>query len=112
MRSGRVRRDCGPCAAQREAARRRRQSRPRFGSGGHRHDDIGESFEHRQVPKGGVWVIAETTDFQTKFRRIVVSDDEGRIDSGSPSGKLSGLGRGYGLVDSSPIQAKPGSTLR
>jgi hypothetical protein len=29
-------------------------------------------------PEAGVWVIAETTELPTQFRRIVVTDDRGR----------------------------------
>ena len=34
-----------------------------------------------KIPQGreaGVWVIAETTELPTQFRRIVVTDDQGR----------------------------------
>jgi hypothetical protein len=34
-----------------------------------------------KLPQGreaGVWVIAETTELPTQFRRIVVTDDQGR----------------------------------
>ena len=30
-------------------------------------------------PEAGVWVIAETLDFDTKFRKIVVTNDDGRF---------------------------------
>jgi len=30
-------------------------------------------------PEAGVWVVAETDDFDTTFRKIVVTDDEGRF---------------------------------
>src|SRR5688572_9349129 len=30
-------------------------------------------------PEAGVWVIAETDDLATKFRKIVVTDDAGRF---------------------------------
>ena len=29
-------------------------------------------------PEAGVWVIAETDDLETRFARIVVTDDQGR----------------------------------
>ena len=41
-------------------------------------DDIGGTVRSAAGSEAGVWVIAETTDFQTKFRRIVVTDDQGR----------------------------------
>ena len=41
-------------------------------------DDIGGVVESTKGPEGGVWVIAETTDFPSKFVKIVVTDDRGR----------------------------------
>src|SRR5438034_913145 len=41
-------------------------------------DDIGGVVNSTKGPEGGVWVIAETTDFPTKFVKIVVTDDRGR----------------------------------
>ena len=38
-------------------------------------DDIGGVVQSTKGPEGGVWVIAETTDFPTKFVKIVVTDD-------------------------------------
>ena len=32
-----------------------------------------------QGPEAGVWVIAETSDLPTKFRKIVVTNDEGKF---------------------------------
>ena len=42
-------------------------------------DDIGGVVTSSKGPEAGVWVIAETTDFQTKLRKIVVTDDRGRF---------------------------------
>ena len=41
-------------------------------------DDIAGVVRSSQGPEAGVWVIAETTDTPTKFRKIVVTDDQGR----------------------------------
>jgi hypothetical protein len=63
-------------------------------------------------PEAGVWVIAETDGLPTKFTRIVVTDDQGRYAIPDlPFAQYSVWVRGYGLVDSRPAQATPGSTL-
>ncbi|MBI3374526.1 MAG: carboxypeptidase regulatory-like domain-containing protein [Betaproteobacteria bacterium] len=63
-------------------------------------------------PEAGVWVIAETTDLPTKFARIVVTDDRGRyLIPGLPTANYRVWVRGYGLVDSPRLHAKPGQTL-
>ena len=41
-------------------------------------DEIGGVVTSTKGPEAGVWVIAETTDLPTKFRKIVVTDDAGR----------------------------------
>jgi len=41
-------------------------------------DDIAGVVESIAGPEAGVWVIAETDDLDTRFVRIVVTDDEGR----------------------------------
>ncbi len=38
-------------------------------------DDIGGVVSSSKGPEAGVWVIAETTDLPTKFRKIVVTDE-------------------------------------
>jgi hypothetical protein len=67
-------------------------------------------------PEAGVWVIAETKDLATNFIKIVVTDDQGRFMVPElPVANYSVWVRGYGLVDSKPVQAKPTSmamTLR
>src|SRR5882672_12632146 len=40
-------------------------------------DDIGGVVTSAKGPEAGVWVIAETTDLQTKFAKMVVTDDQG-----------------------------------
>ena len=66
--------------------------------------------------EAGVWVIAETRDLPTPFIKIVVTDDRGRFMLPElPAATYSVWVRGYGLVDSSPAQMKPGAapvTLR
>ena len=37
-------------------------------------------------PEAGVWVISETGDLPTKFRKIVVTDDEGRFPAAGTPG--------------------------
>jgi hypothetical protein len=63
-------------------------------------------------PEAGVWVIAETADVGNKFRKIVVTDDQGRyLIPELPTAKYMVWVRGYGLVDSQPVQASPGQTV-
>src|SRR5690242_14757007 len=76
-------------------------------------DDIGGVV---RAPNGqgeaGVWVIAETTDLPTKFARIVVTDDQGRyVLPDLPVANYQVWVRGYGLVDSPKLRAKPGQQL-
>jgi streptogramin lyase len=62
--------------------------------------------------EAGVWVIAETTELPTKFTKIVVTDDEGRyLLPDLPKANYNVWVRGYGLVDSKPVHAKPGDAL-
>jgi hypothetical protein len=63
-----------------------------------------------QGPEAGVWVIAETKDLPTNFIKIVVTDDQGRFMVPElPAASYNVWVRGYGLVDSTPIQMKPGT---
>src|ERR1700690_2460938 len=63
-------------------------------------------------PEAGVWVIAETGDLATKFRKIVVTDEQGRyLIPDLPKAKYKVWVRGYGLVDSVPVPGAPGDTL-
>ena len=41
-------------------------------------DDIGGVVSSARGPEAGVWVIAETSDLPTGFRKIVVTDEGGR----------------------------------
>ena len=75
-------------------------------------DDLGGVVNGPSGPEAGVWVIAETTDLPTRFSRIVVTDDRGRyLVPDLPAATYNVWVRGYGLVDSSKMQASPGRTL-
>ena len=75
-------------------------------------NEIGGVVTGSKGPEAGVWVIAETTDLPTKFARIVVTDDQGRyLIPDLPVANYSVWVRGYGLVDSPKMRAKPGVTL-
>src|SRR5882672_1206187 len=74
--------------------------------------DIGGTVVGAAGPEAGVWVIAETTELPTKFARIVVTDDSGRyLIPDLPAANYSVWVRGYGLVDSTKLTAKPGQLL-
>jgi hypothetical protein len=61
-----------------------------------------------QGPEAGVWVVAETNDLSTKFIKIVVTNDQGRFMLPElPNANYKVWVRGYGLVDSTPIEMKP-----
>jgi hypothetical protein len=63
-------------------------------------------------PEAGVWVIAETTELPTRYIKIVVTDEHGRyVLPQLPMATYDVFVRGYGLVDSSRVQAKPGQHL-
>ncbi len=75
-------------------------------------DDIGGVVTSSKGPEAGVWVIAETTDLPTKYVKIVVTDDNGRyLVPELPKANYKIWVRGYGLVDSSPVQAAPGKDV-
>jgi len=70
---------------------------------------IGGMVTGPKGPEAGVWVIAETTELPTKFARIVVTDDQGRyLIPDLPTANYEVWVRGYGLVDSPKLRAKPG----
>ena len=59
--------------------------------------------------EAGVWVIAETDELRTPFIKIVVTDDDGRYTLPElPEATYRVWVRGYGLVDSAPIEGRPG----
>jgi hypothetical protein len=63
-------------------------------------------------PEAGVWVIAETSDLPTKYAKTVVTDDAGRyLIPDLPKANYRVFVRGYGLVDSSKVDAAPGHVL-
>lgn len=75
-------------------------------------DDIGGVVTSSEGPEAGVWVIAETSELPTKFVRIVVTDDQGRyVIPDLPKANYRVWVRGYGLVDSRPVQAAPGKVV-
>src|SRR5205809_3218188 len=75
-------------------------------------DDIGGVVTSSKGPEAGVWVIAETSELPTKFARIVVTDDQGRyVLPDLPRASYQVFVRGYGLVDSARVPAKPGQHL-
>ena len=64
-------------------------------------------------PEAGVWVIAETNDLETVFRKIVVTDNAGRfLLPDLPDATYDVWARGYGLLDSTGVQAAPGDAIR
>ena len=68
--------------------------------------------ESSQGLEAGVWVIAETSELQTKFVKIVVTADDGRfVLPQLPRATYDVWVRGYGLADSAPIKASPGDTV-
>ena len=75
-------------------------------------DDIGGVVSSPNGPEAGVWVIAETGDFATGLRKIVVTDDEGRyVLPDLPDAQYEIWVRGYGLSDSPKVGGQPGRTL-
>jgi hypothetical protein len=75
-------------------------------------DDIGGVVTSSAGPEAGVWVIAETDDLGTRFRKIVVTNDRGAyLLPDLPKANFKIWVRGYGLVDSEPVDATPGKTL-
>src|ERR1700730_4696011 len=74
--------------------------------------DMGGVVSSANGPESGVWVIAETSDLPTKFRKIVVTDDKGRfLVPDLPRANYKLWVRGYGLTDSAPVEASPGKKL-
>jgi hypothetical protein len=74
--------------------------------------DLGGTVTGARGPEAGVWVIAETTDLPTKYAKIVVTDDQGRyVVPDLPTANYQVWVRGYGLVDSPKVRAKPGQQL-
>ncbi len=75
-------------------------------------DDVGGVVTSDNGPEAGVWVIAETDDFETRFARIVVTDDAGHyVIPDLPDAEYTVWVRGYGLADSPKVSASPGETI-
>ncbi len=75
-------------------------------------NDIGGVVASFKGPEAGVWVVAETTDLPTKYAKIVVTDDQGRyLMPELPPASYQVFVRGYGLIDSPRVAAKPGQHL-
>src|SRR6266478_361168 len=75
-------------------------------------DDIGGVVASAKGPEVGVWVIAETTDLPAKFAKMVVTDNQGRyLLPDLPQASYQVFVRGYGLVDSARVPARPGQHL-
>ena len=63
-------------------------------------------------PEAGVWVIAETDELDTVFRKIVVTNDDGKfLLPELPDVSFDIWVRGYGLVDSAQVTAAPDQDL-
>ena len=64
--------------------------------------------ESSHGPEAGVWVIAETDELETKFVKIVVTDDRGRFVLPELAEATYDVWvRGYGLVDSEKVKLSP-----
>jgi hypothetical protein len=75
-------------------------------------DDIGGVVSGPKGPEAGVWVIAETTELPTRYIKSVVTDDQGRyVIPDLPAANYQVWVRGYGLVDSPRLRAKPGQIV-
>ena len=75
-------------------------------------NDLGGVITGAHGPEAGVWVIAETTGLPTPFAKIVVTNDEGRyVIPDLPQANYDVWVRGYGLIDSPRVVAKPGKIV-
>src|SRR6267378_3125181 len=64
-------------------------------------------------PEAGVWVIAETKSLPVPFRKIVVTDDQGRfLVPDLPAGTYELWVRGYGLKDSDRVKGARGENVK
>lgn len=63
-------------------------------------------------PEAGVWVIAETESLPTNYRKIVVTNDDGKfVLPELPEADYQVWARGYGLLDSAKVDAKAGDSV-
>lgn len=75
-------------------------------------DDIAGIVTSEEGVEAGVWVIAETQDLDTRFARIVVTDSQGRyVVPDLPAASYEVWVRGYGLIDSGKLNARPGARI-
>jgi len=75
-------------------------------------DDIGGVVTSANGPEAGVWVIAETDAFATRYAKIVVTDAAGRyVIPDLPDADYELWVRGYGLADSAKVSANPGEVV-
>ena len=75
-------------------------------------NDLSGTVISESGPEGGVWVIAETDDLDTRYSKIVVTDNRGRfLVPDLPDAEYQVWVRGYGLEDSEKHAATPGSSL-
>src|SRR5678815_2937372 len=64
-------------------------------------------------PEAGVWVIAETKSLRAPFRKIVVTDDQGRyLVPDLPKADYELWVRGYGLKDSARVKGTRGEIAK
>jgi hypothetical protein len=74
--------------------------------------DIGGRVIGANGPEAGVWVVAETRELPTGYAKIVVTDELGRfVIPELPDASYQVWVRGYGLRDTSKVQARPGKML-
>src|SRR5215216_3012684 len=63
--------------------------------------------------EAGVWVIADTKSLPVPFRKIVVTDDQGRyLVPDLPAGTYELWVRGYGLKDSERVKGARGGNVK
>lgn len=73
-------------------------------------DDIAGRVMSKNGAEAGVWVIARASSSPTNYVKIVVTDDKGRyLIPDLPKGDYQLWVRGYGLLDSEPLSATPGT---
>jgi hypothetical protein len=73
-------------------------------------DDVGGTVRGPGGPEAGVWVIAETDAFDTRYAKIVVTDERGEyVVPDLPEAIYQVWVRGYGLLDSQKVSTKPGT---
>ena len=73
-------------------------------------DSISGVVTNSGGPEAGIWVIAETGEFDTFFARIVTTDDAGRyLIPNLPDAEYQMWTRGYGLADSPKLSIRPGA---